>query len=82
MPSTPGTSTSNLFGDEQIKMFESLIRDPHPDLLKARSTRGKSSIGDALIGLIPIILLTLILLMFLFAILTVIKAFLSVHMAS
>lgn len=64
-------------GDEEIKVFESLLSERSSDLLRKEKSPG---IGDTLIGLIPIILLAMVMLFFLFAVLTVIRAFMSVHM--
>lgn len=63
------------FNVEDIKLFETLLNE-RPQLLK-KNEKTKTSFGDTIIGLIPIIVLALILLMFLFAIITVIKAFFS-----
>lgn len=71
-----------LVGDEEIRVFESLLQDRSTHLhLMSESKQTKTvGIGDALIGLIPIILLAMVMLFFLFAVLTLIRAFMSVHM--
>ena len=86
---TFGAGVGNSGDDESRSPFiandmnelEKLLNDRHNQSLLSKRSDRKTGIGDALIGLIPIILLTMVMLFFLFAVLTVIKAFMTAHMS-